>query len=1326
MITVSDKYKESLASGNRNFQVNSTLTLTDGTQLAITNACLWSGGFTIEDAVTDESSFQVGGAIINQCTIILNNIYDDYTKYDFYGATLDARVGLQFDDGTTEYMRKGMYVVADTEFNSSLITLTCYDYMYLFDKSFDINVEFPITTKELVNKMCSKCGITLATLDFPHSSYELQEPSEIEDTTYRTILMWICQICGCFARFNTYGELEIKWFNQSALENPSEHQNEIHSIQSSFEKELSTDDVVITGVQITEVLSDGESGDAKTYLSGTDDYVVSIENNDFLYDGLGEEVATWLGNQLIGLQFRSGQITHLSDPTIEAGDVAIFTDEKSNEYKLIVSGTTYTLNNSQVTRSSAETPVRNSSHRYSNETRNYVKARAEIKREKTEREKALESLSNRIDNAPGFYTTEETDTAGGKIYYIHNKPTLTESSMAWKMTAEAFSVSTNKDSAGDFIWSAGMTVNGDVITRILDAVGVSASWINTGALTIKDDDGNILFEADVDKKTVAISGASVSVSGVPVDEAIEKAKEEAQEFSDSKLSEYAGTVSSNLEKLQKQVDGQIETFYYDYEPTLNNIPASEWTTETKRKVHEGDLFYWKSKGFAYRFFYDDSVSDWKWVLVQDTDITKALETANKAQETADGKMRVFVEQPVPPYNVGDLWSKDGGDILTCVVTRVKDSIFLESDWEKKNNYADTDQLDEVKENTIYGVTVLYAQSDSKDTAPTSGWSEIAPDWVDGKYMWQKTHTVYGDGSATDSEPVCISGARGAVGLQGIQGEKGDQGIQGEKGEKGEKGEDGKDGTSGKTSYFHIKYSSVENPTSASQMTETPSTYIGTYVDFTEADSANPSKYTWSRFQGLQGEDGQQGIPGTNGENGKTTYLHIKYSNDGGKTFTPNSGETVGTYIGTCTDFTQTDPTDVSSYTWAKIKGETGDKGDTGAAGKDGKQLYATCSSAKATVAKVATITPTTSITLYVGMSISVTFTNENTATNPTLNVNSTGAKPIYAFGSSLQKVYYWKAKATVQFVYNGTAWVMSNDNAMSLAAQWAHDNDATYIDGSRIYASSIKAEQIDTENLFAQNIEATNMHLSGDSSIDGIITAKAMTLGDGDKCVIKWGEDAIKFDDGTVAEIGYRGGANQPHNAMYIGVENVSLVAGVSNDTGTAYTSYSGITADANGEVWIDGDNGIYLNKTNWDDHLSSFNDLKTKQGKYDWSTFDTENTSDTWVPVMNGSIVNHRVIPSDAFKAQSNGIFRKYGKVVVANFYGTSTSSLPWVPEGWAPTADVSIPVTVMYNSNPYMGYLQIHTGRWMECKYYDYGSGKGTPASGSKIYGVATWIIA
>lgn len=547
MIAVSDKYKESLASGNRNFQVNSTLTLTDGTQLAITNACLWSGGFTIEDAVTDESSFQVGGAIINQCTIILNNIYDDYTKYDFYGATLDARVGLQFDDGTTEYMRKGMYVVADTDFNGSLITLTCYDYMYLLDRTYDLDLNFPTTAFTLVQQICLKSGVTLNSTSFPHSDYSLQEPLTTDSLTYRTALMWVCQICGCFARFNNYGELEIGWFNQTALENPTEYESAIHKISSAYSKELSTDDVVITGVQITETLpDDADEEEAKTYLVGTDDYTVSIESNEFLYGEISEEIATWLGNQLVGFQFRNGQITHLSDPTIEAGDVAIFTDEKSNEYKLIVSGTTFTLNSSQTTRSSAETPVRNSSQRYSSATSNYVKARSLVIKEKTQRESAIESLSKRIDGAGGFYTTIETDSAGGKIFYLHNKPTLTESTMAWKMTSEAFAVSTTKDSSGDFVWSAGMTVDGDVIARILTATGINASWINTGSMNIVDSDGNTIFSLDVDKKTANISGSTVEVRGMNVEQALQEVEDNAKVLQ-ANIESSLGTVLGSTE-----------------------------------------------------------------------------------------------------------------------------------------------------------------------------------------------------------------------------------------------------------------------------------------------------------------------------------------------------------------------------------------------------------------------------------------------------------------------------------------------------------------------------------------------------------------------------------------------------------------------------------------------------------------------------------------------------------------------------------------------------------------------------------------------------------
>lgn len=239
----------------------------------------------------------------------------------------------------------------------------------------------------------------------------------------------------------------------------------------------------------------------------------------------------------------------------------------------------------------------------------------------------------------------------------------------------------------------------------------------------------------------------------------------------------------------------------------------------------------------------------------------------------------------------------------------------------------------------------------------------------GSYIWAK-----------------IKGEQGPQGLRGLQGEKGDQGIQ------GPKGADGKDG---KTTYFHIKYSAVSNPTSASQMTETPSKYIGTYVDFTAADSGDPTKYTWSRFQGIQGEKGTQGIPGTNGVNGRTSYLHIKYSNDGGKTFTGNSGEDSGTYIGTCVDYTQNDPTNVSAYSWAKIKGETGvkgDKGDTGASGKGVKSTavtYQASSSGTTIPTGVWSATPpaTSADKPYFWTRTIITYTDNTTST--AYNVGST-------------------------------------------------------------------------------------------------------------------------------------------------------------------------------------------------------------------------------------------------------------------------------------------------------------------------------------------------
>lgn len=212
----------------------------------------------------------------------------------------------------------------------------------------------------------------------------------------------------------------------------------------------------------------------------------------------------------------------------------------------------------------------------------------------------------------------------------------------------------------------------------------------------------------------------------------------------------------------------------------------------------------------------------------------------------------------------------------------------------KTGFSTTNAVDK----TYIGQYVDFTKADSTNPA---------------KYHWSKFQGPKGD-----------KGDPGEQGLRGLQGDKGDQGIQ------GPKGADGKDG---KTTYFHIKYSAVSNPTYASQMTETPSKYIGTYVDFTQTDSDDPKKYSWQQLEGSQGPQGKQGISGTNGADGKTSYLHIKYSNDGGKTFTGNSGEDIGAYIGTCVDYAKDDPTSVGTYKWAKIKGEAGAKGDKGDTGK---------------------------------------------------------------------------------------------------------------------------------------------------------------------------------------------------------------------------------------------------------------------------------------------------------------------------------------------------------------------------------------------------------
>lgn len=962
MRDISNRFKNEQDNDNRNYLKYADITLTDGTIINLTNADFWSNGMKFEDSVSDDNVFKIGSANINTLNLSINNFDGKYTDYDFTDATVICYVGIELESEDTsalldttgdkildttgneiivhknaliEKIRICTMTVIDTPYqNTTIIELQCEDNMQKFDRDYSASkLKYPATRKQIIQDACKVCGVTLDTLNFYQDSYQIPARPDDEALTFRQVIAWVCQI-GCqYARCDKYGRLTIKWYDTEI----ADANRVVIKSTNGFTPNL--DDVVITGVQVTEYLeSTSENEEASSYLYGEEGYVLKISENKLIPQGTGEVVASIIGEKCIGMSFRPFETECLTDIVLEAGDAVLITDRKGKRYKSFLTNVVLQPGSFEQISCNAESAARNSSKTYSLVTQAAVDARKSVWRERTAREQALQEFKDRLDNSTGVYTTVQTQQDGSKIFYLHDKPTLAESQAVWKMTAEAWGVSTD----GGQTWNGGMTVDGDTIVRILNAVGVNADWINAGAITVTDAGGNIIFSVDMDTKSVYLDGSVQIGGGKSLNQTFANYLQESKNYSDGKLSDYAETVTGSLGDLQDQIDGQIETFYYDYEPTLQNKPASDWTSAAERKKHIGDLFFNKTTGYAYRFMQDGAT--WGWTLVQDTDITKAMKAAENAQDTADHKRRVFVTKPQPPYDIGDLWSQsedEGGDILTCTVSRAKGASYVQSDWQKLNKYTDDTKAEEALEaaslarnmtmqldNDYQGIpvdsngnytefpectttaTVMYGTQDITDnctyTITTS--QNIQGHWN----KENKTYTV--TGLTADSGWVNIKAAylnNLVVSKQFSLAKQyaGPQGIPGV-------------GQDGKTTYLHIRYAPVQNPTAA-QMSKTPNKYIGTYTDFSGVDSTDPTKYTWAKFEG------DQGVQGPKGAGGKTPYFHIAYANSAdGKTGFSVDNSVDKLYIGQYTDYTPNDSTDPTRYSWTKIKGEQGNAGRT--------------------------------------------------------------------------------------------------------------------------------------------------------------------------------------------------------------------------------------------------------------------------------------------------------------------------------------------------------------------------------------------------------------
>ena len=464
----------------------------------------------------------------------------------------------------------------------------------------------------------------------------------------------------------------------------------------------------------------------------------------------------------------------------------------------------------------------------------------------------------------------------------------------------------------------------------------------------------------------------------------------------------------------------------------------------------------------------------------------------------------------------------------------------------KTGFSTTNAVDK----TYIGQYVDFTKADSANPA---------------KYHWSKFQGPKGD-----------KGDPGEQGLRGLQGDKGDQGIQ------GPKGADGKDG---KTTYFHIKYSAVSNPTSASQMTETPSKYIGTYVDFTQTDSDDPKKYSWQQLEGSQGPQGKQGISGTNGADGKTSYLHIKYSNDGGKTFTGNSGEDIGAYIGTCVDYAKDDPTSVGTYKWAKIKGEAGAKGDKGEKGKGVKSTSVAYQvSTSGTTVPTGTWSgsvPSASAGQYLWTRTIITYTDDTTSTiysvgrMGTNGANGTNGKSI---GSV---VNYYLATASSSGVTTATSGWTTAVQSVSAAKKYLWNYEVVkYTDGTVASTTApciigsygdrgSKGDKGDTGST-GNGVKSITEHYAVSASNSTVPTSWSSTvptMTESNKYL--WNYETITYTNGTTVDTTKRviGVYGNKGATGATGSQGYSLVANVVRDafTESQWTAYGTINHE---ETW--------------------------------------------------------------------------------------------------------------------------------------------------------------
>lgn len=579
MINVSDTFKQKLQDGERVWQ-EVEITFPDGTVKTVKNEIMGEN-CTFSDCA-ESSSFPIGCVVCKSMTLELDNSQDQWKNYYFYQAKVHSYLKMQIDADTIEAIDKGTYTITAPEQYGETLNFTALDDMYKVNAAYTSNLTLPQSVEALVRDACETLGIP-SEVSMTHGNLIVSEIPE--NMTFRQLFGWAAMLETANVRLDNRGYLQfIRW----DFSNTQEDYNAVvdadgnvtfkggasidsesfisptgnwtidsdgfltliesaadtsEKLKDFFESPtVSSDDIVITGIKLKNKENEAMYGSAG--------YVLELEN-DLVNDVDLDTVAAQIGDSIIGAKFRnmSGELAY--NPLIEFGDMAYTYDRKWNRYITPLTDVSCFVNGKTTVKTQADDPIRGMSKFQSESTKAIVEARRLVKKEKTAREKAVEKLEETLKNSSGLYETSVTQEDGSTITYLHDKPTLAESKNVIKFTAEAIGVSND----GGKTYPYGFFLTGDLIAKILYAHGINADYIDTGALTVRDSDGNIIFQVDMDTKKVIISGDNVVIGGSSLPDKLTK-----MDNNIASAKNMTFQLSNDMQTITSDADGNIPVF----------------------------------------------------------------------------------------------------------------------------------------------------------------------------------------------------------------------------------------------------------------------------------------------------------------------------------------------------------------------------------------------------------------------------------------------------------------------------------------------------------------------------------------------------------------------------------------------------------------------------------------------------------------------------------------------------------------------------------------------------------------------------------------------